>query len=177
MAARGSAPKVSRPLMGGYGVPASLKGAVAWRTAERRFASAHNYWVTTVHPEGRPNSTAVWGVWLGGKFWFSCWTGSRKGRNLALNPACTVTTENGDEAVILEGTAMPVRGRAKLLPMVRAYKKKYDWTMDPDAEGYYVLTPRVGFAFVEHADQFGASATRYRFASSKPRARKARRRD
>jgi hypothetical protein len=164
--------------MQSYGVPAAMKGAVPWVTAEKRFAGAHNYWVATAHPSGRPNVTPVWGVWLDGRFWFSCSLESRKAKNLAWNPGCTITTENADEAVILEGVAERVRGREALLPMTRAYEKKYNWKMDPDADGYFVLTPRVAFAFVEHADKFASSATRYSFSdppaprASKPAARR-----
>jgi len=158
--------------MQSYGVPASMKGAVPWATAEKRFAAAHNYWVTTVHPDGRPNSSAVWGVWLNGKFWFSCSPDARKAKNLQTNPACTVTTDLADDAVIIEGRAEAVRGRARLLPMTRAYEKKYNWTMNPDADGYFVVTPRVAFAFTEHANRFASSATRYTFAGASKRTQK-----
>jgi hypothetical protein len=162
-------PEAVRPQMRGYGVPASMKGAVPWRTAEKRFAKAHNYWVTTVHPDGRPNSSAVWGLWLDGAFWFSCSPTSRKAKNIALNAACTVTTDVADDAVIIEGKAAPIKGRAKLAPFVRAYKRKYDWDMDPASPGYFIVTPRVAFAFTEHADRFASSATKYEFAAAKRR--------
>jgi hypothetical protein len=157
-------PKISRPNMESYGIARGARGMKPWSWAQRRLAQAHNYWVNTVHPDGRPNSTAVWGLWLDGKFWFSCSTGSRKAKNLASDPRCTITTERADEAVIVEGSAAPVRGRAKLLPFVRAYKKKYDWDMDPDGEGYFMVTPRVAFVFVEHPGQFATTATRYEFS-------------
>jgi hypothetical protein len=149
--------------MPGYGIHRHAAGLKPWSWAEKRLKQAHNYWIATVHPDGRPNSSAVWGLWLEGQFWFSCATNSRKARNLARNPACTITTERADEAVIVEGVASPVSGRDKLAPFVRAYKRKYDWPMDPDAEGYFVVTPRLAFAFIEHADQFQKTSTRYDF--------------
>jgi hypothetical protein len=155
--------------MRAYGVPHALKGTLSWAWAEKRFASAHNYWVSTVDPEGRPHASAVWGLWLDGKFWFSCSPASVKAHNLAHNPFCVITTERADEAVIIEGRAAAVRGRAELLPFVRAYKRKYDWEMDPAADGYFAVTPQLGFAFIEHSDRFSSSATRYRFAGRAPR--------
>jgi hypothetical protein len=149
--------------MRAYGVPASMKGTQPWARTRKRFAEAHNYWVTTVHPDGRPNSSAVWGLWLDGAFWFSCSPGSRKAKNLSLNPECTVTTDDAEQAVILEGRALQVQGPARLLPFVRAYKKKYDWDMDPASPGYFIVTPRVAFAFTEDADVFARSATKYVF--------------
>ena len=74
-----------------------------------------------------------------------------------------VTTERADEAIIIEGTAAPVRGRAKLMDFVRRYKKKYDWDMNPEADGYFIVTPHTAFAFTEHGDEFGKTATRYEF--------------
>jgi hypothetical protein len=159
--------------MRGYGVPDAPLGLRSWAWARKRFNASHNYWVTTVRPDGRPSSSAVWGMWLHGAFWFSCAANSRKALNLARNPACTVTTEQADEAVILEGTAAPVRGRSNLLDFVRAYKKKYNWDMNPDAEGYFIVTPHVGFAFVEHAGQFAKTATRYEFDVSRRPTKKA----
>jgi hypothetical protein len=149
--------------MSSYGVPVSMTGTQPWARAQKRFAASHNYWLSTVHPDGRPSATAVWGVWLDGKLWFSCSTDSRKAKNLASNPACVVTTDQAEDAVIVEGHAAPVRGRVKLLPMVRAYKKKYAWDMNPDGAGYFIVTPRVAFAFTERADQFAKTATRYTF--------------
>jgi len=48
---------------------------------------------------------AVWGLWLDGAFYFSTAARSQKARNLSANPACVVTTESADEAVIVEGVA------------------------------------------------------------------------
>jgi hypothetical protein len=163
-----AAPKASRPRMQSYGVPASMTGAVPWAKAERQFADTHNYWVATVRPDGRPSSTAVWGVWLEGKFWFSCSLDSRKAKNLAWNPGCAITTDQAEEPVIMEGIAERVRGRAALLPMTRAYEKKYNWKMDPDGDGYFVVTPRVAFAFIEASGEFASSATRYEFDDAPP---------
>ena len=47
----------------------------------------------------------VWGVWLDDAFFFSTGRKSRKGQNLAANPACTVANDDGEEAVIVEGVA------------------------------------------------------------------------
>jgi len=82
------------------------------------------------------------------------------------DPRCTVTTEGADHAVIIEGRAAPVKGRERLAPFVRAYKRKYAWDLQPDAEGYFAVTPSRAFAFIESAEEFGASATRYDFPAS-----------
>ena len=40
----------------------------------------------------------VWGVWLGGRLWFSSGGRSRKARNLDADPRCTTTTDDGAES-------------------------------------------------------------------------------
>ncbi len=36
----------------------------------------------------------VWGVWLHGRLWFSSANGSRKARNLTVQPWCSVATDD-----------------------------------------------------------------------------------
>ena len=78
-------PKVSRPLMQGYGLPKDKKGLLPWKWAEQRLKQSHNYWITTVKPERAPHTMVVWGLWLDGAFLFSTGSQSRKARNLAEN--------------------------------------------------------------------------------------------
>ena len=102
----------------------------------------------------------VWGVWLDDAFYFSTGRKSRKGRNLAANPACTVTNDEGEEAVIVEGSAEEVKDAAALERVAAAYKKKYK--MDPRSMGepIFVVRPRTVFGFIE--ESFPKSATRWR---------------
>ena len=99
--------------MPGYGIPKTKKGLLPWKWAEQRLRKSHNYWITTVKPDGSPHVMVVWGLWLDGAFLFSTGSQSRKARNLAQNPRCVVCTEAAEEAVIVEGIAeivdVPVR--------------------------------------------------------------------
>ena len=83
-------PKVGRPQMPGYGIPETRKGLLPWKWAEQRLQKSHNYWITTVKPDGSPHVMVVWGLWLDGAFLFSTGSQSRKTRNLAKNPRCVV---------------------------------------------------------------------------------------
>ena len=47
----------------------------------------------------------VWGAWVDGMFFFHSHPGTRKARNLAVNPAIVVHLECGDDVVIVEGEA------------------------------------------------------------------------
>src|SRR5271154_6291349 len=102
---RKTLPKASRPLMPGYGMPKTAKGLLPWKWAEQRLKKSHNYWITTVRPDGSPHTMVVWGLWHDGRFLFSTGGQSRKAKNLAQNPHCIIATENAAEAVIVEGEA------------------------------------------------------------------------
>ena len=108
----------------------------------------------------RPHVMPLWGVWVDDAFYFSTGRTSRKGQNLAANPACTVTNDDGMEAIIVEGQAKEVKAPAELEKMAAAYKKKYK--MDPRGmnEPIFKLAPAKVFAFIEKS--FPKSATRWK---------------
>jgi len=156
-------PRASRPHMPDYGLAEPGEGLLAWSWAVERLERTRNYWVATTRQDGRPHAAAVWGVWIDGAFVFSTATGSRKARNLARNASCVVCTESAEEAVTIEGTASPVRDDETLASFRRVYKEKYDWPMDDVVEGVYRVAPRTVFGFIEHANQFSKTATRWQF--------------
>jgi nitroimidazol reductase NimA-like FMN-containing flavoprotein (pyridoxamine 5'-phosphate oxidase superfamily) len=155
--------------MPGYGIldANSGKGLLPWSWAVERLTNAHNYWVATTQPDGRPHLMAVWGIWLDDCFYFSTGRQSRKARNLSLNPRCTVSTERADQAVIVEGVAREVTGRPALSRVCKLYEKKYGWDMSQGAEPFFALRPRVAFGFIESiedCDDFIGTATRWVFS-------------
>jgi general stress protein 26 len=164
---RTAKPKASRPDMPGYGLPEGTKGLLPWRWADQRLKKSHNYWITTVKPDGSPHTMVVWGLWMDGRFLFSTGSKSRKARNLARNPKCVLCTELANEAVIVEGIAAiaAVDSRRKMLP---AYERKYKFDMgkmEDDIlsmqEPVFVVRPKLVFGLSEKA--FQSKATRWRF--------------
>ena len=164
---RTSEPKASRPLAQGYGFPKGTKGLLPWSFAERRLKKSHNYWITTVKPDGCPHMMVVWGLWQDGRFLFSTGSKSRKARNLAANPRCIVANEKAEEAIIVEGIAemADVAARRKFLP---PYEKKYKFdmsTMKDDIlsmkEPVFAVRPSVVFALWEK--HFQSKSTRWEF--------------
>src|ERR1700751_1837537 len=98
-------PQTRRPYAAGYGFPKGKKGLLPWSWAEQRLKKSHNYWITTVRPDGSPHVMVVWGMWQDGRFLFSTDSKSRKAQNLEKNPHCVVANEQAHEAVIVEGIA------------------------------------------------------------------------
>jgi hypothetical protein len=162
-----SSPQPSRPHMPGYGLPEGDKGLLRWSWAEQRLKKAHNYWITTVKPDGSPHTMVVWGLWQDGRFLFSTGSKSRKARNLAENKNCVVCTEHAHEAVVVEGIAelADVSARRKFLPV---YERKYRFSMKgmkddilSMKEPVFAVHPRVVFGLLEK--HFQSKSTRWKF--------------
>jgi hypothetical protein len=98
-----------------------------WEDVETRIDAAQWYWLTTVHPSGRPHTRPVLAVWTDGVL---CTTSSRaaqKGRNLHRDPRCSVAIMDDDMHIVLEGTASPVESGPDLERVAEAYRAKYNW--------------------------------------------------
>ena len=158
-----SQPKADRPFAPGYGIVGAEdgKGLLPWAWVDRKMNHCRTFWLATIHAsQGRPHVMPVWGVWLDDAFFFSTGSKSRKGQNLAANPACTIANDDGEEAVVVEGLATPVNDAVALERIANAYKKKYK--MDPRSMGepIFIVRPRVVFGFIEKT--FPKSATRWK---------------
>src|SRR5947209_1021823 len=140
---------VSRPFAPGYGLAEGQKGLLPWSWVTKQLRKCRTFWIATVHPEGRPHVMPVWGVWTDDTFYFSTGRTSRKGRNLAANSACTITNDNAEEAVIIEGSAQEVTDSIELKRMAAAYLKKYK--IDPRSmkEPIFAVRPVTVFGFIE----------------------------
>ena len=162
-ARRRAIPKPSRPVMPeGYQLKKG-PGFLPWSGLDEQFARAHNYWVATCRPDGRPHVMPVWGVWADGMFTFSTDRFSRKARNLASNPGIVVHLESGDEVGILEGVAEEVTDRKLLAKIDDVFEAKYGMrvsTIQGDVV-IYGMRPRVAFAWREK--DFNVVATRWVF--------------
>jgi PPOX class probable F420-dependent enzyme len=162
---RSRPPRAGRPAFPkDYGLSArSRTGLLPWTWARRRLVRAHNYWISTTRPDGRPHAMPIWGLWLDETFLFSTSRRSRKALNLRRRPQAVVHLESGDQTVILEGRVREVRDPRVLARYADGYHAKYRFRPDPadGANVTYTLRARVGFAWRER--DFPDSATRWRF--------------
>jgi len=161
-------PVADRPVMPGYGVlPAAAGGGLlTWAETERRLTVSHDYWCATVWPDGRPHVMPVWGVWHAGALWFSSGLRSRKARNLAADPRCSLATDDALHPAVLEGRAERVVDPDRIDGFRRAVNAKYDAGiaadfLDPAVNGTYAVAPRRVIALSE--DDFAGSPTRWTF--------------
>lgn len=158
-----SQPPADRPFAPGYGIVGQSegKGLLSWTWVARKLNSCRTFWLTTIHAShGGPHTMPLWGVWLDDAFFFSTGRKSRKGQNLAVNRACTITNDDGAEAVIIEGQAAEITDASALDRIAAAYKKKYK--MDPRSmkEPIFAVRPTKVFGFIEKS--FPKSATRWK---------------
>jgi hypothetical protein len=165
--ARAATPKPSRIDARGYGFPEGKKGLLPWGWAEQRLKKSHNYWVTTVRPDGSPHTMVVWGLWQDGRFLFSTGSKSRKTRNLEANPKCVVCTEHAHEAIIVEGVA-DIADEAARRKFLAPYERKYKFDMSSMKgdilamkEPVFAIRPQVVFALWEK--HFQEKSTRWKF--------------
>lgn len=160
--------RASRPHMPGYGIgPAeSGTGLLPWSWAEERLTRSTFFWLATVGAGGRPHVMPVWAVWSEGAAWFSSGLRSRKARNLAADPRCTLTTDDALEPVIVEGDAERVTDLDRLAGFMAALDAKYETDYgaefaDPAVNGVWRVAPDRAFGLVE--DDFTGSPTRWTF--------------
>jgi hypothetical protein len=162
-------PVADRPVMPGYGVLPAAEGSglISWAETERRLGVSHEYWCATVWPDGRPHLMPVWGVWHEGALWFSSGLRSRKARNLAADPRCSLATDDPLHPAVLEGQAERVVDGSRIEGFRRAVNAKYDSGitadfLDPAVNGTYAVHPRRVIALTE--DDFSGSPTRWTFS-------------
>jgi pyridoxine/pyridoxamine 5'-phosphate oxidase len=166
-----SGPVADRPFMPGYGILAADAGSglIPWAEAQRRLTVSHDYWCATVRSDGRPHVMPVWGVWLADRLWFSSSLGSRKARNLHDDPRCTMTTDDAQNPVVVDGAAERVTDAERIAAFVAAVNAKYDADMtvefqDPAINGTFAVRPVTVIAMTH--DDFTGSPTRWRLGSS-----------
>lgn len=115
--------------------------------AEERLRSEEVVWMTTVRPDGQPQSVPVWFLWDGDSFLIYSRPGARKLKNIESNPRINLNLNSnptGGDVARAEGTAEVV-GDAPPATEVGPYLEKYREAIarigfDPDgfAEAYSV---------------------------------------
>ena len=78
-------------------------------------------WLSTVNEDGSPHVTAVGALWLDGTFWFQTGAGTRKGRNVARDPRCSIAASIRDTDVVIEGDATRVTEPGAVARIAKAW--------------------------------------------------------
>jgi len=89
----------------------------------------------TVFPDGRPHAAAVGAMWIDGAWYVVSGPGTRKSRNLASNPACTLTAKLPGIDVVFSGEANRVTDPQEL-QRVASFYSEAGWPATVDGEGF-----------------------------------------
>jgi hypothetical protein len=93
----------------------------------------HTCWLATINSDGTPHLNGVGALWSDGAFWFETGKTSRKGRNLARDPRCTLTLATKEFDLVAEGEAHKVTDKATVAKMASLWAE--DWPCRVDDSG------------------------------------------
>ena len=120
---------------------AAVADKLAARSApDREATNSRTTWLATVNEDGSPHVTPVGALWLDGVFWFQTGAGTRKGRNVARDPRCSVAVSVRDADVIIEGTAVRVTEPGALARVARGWADN-GWPAEVDPSGSGITAP------------------------------------
>jgi hypothetical protein len=93
------------------------------------------FFLGTVRPDGRPHAAGVGALWLDGVFYFTSGPAARKARNLAANPACTLSVRLEGIDLICEGEAFRVTDQPTLAEVARLYRES-GWPAEVEGDAF-----------------------------------------
>jgi PPOX class probable F420-dependent enzyme len=94
----------------------------------------HTCWLATINADGSPHVTGVGALWVDGSFWFETGGSTRKGRNLARDPRCTLSVAAHDFDVVVEGCAERISEPATVAAMAARWAAE-GWPATVDESG------------------------------------------
>ena len=136
----------------------------------------HSTWLATINPDGSPHVTGIGAMWVDGAAWFVTAESTRKGRNLARDPRCSLSVATQEFDLVFEGDAHKVTDRATVSAMCDVFHDD-GWPCRLDDSGLaltaefsapsagpppwhvYSVTPRAATAL----NMEPSGATRWRF--------------
>jgi PPOX class probable F420-dependent enzyme len=81
----------------------------------------HTCWLATIDRDGSPHVTGIGALWVDGEFVFETGATTRKGRNLARDPRCTVSVATLEFDLVVEGVARRVTDPATVAAMAERW--------------------------------------------------------
>jgi hypothetical protein len=94
----------------------------------------HTCWLATVNQDGSPHVTGIGALWAEGAFWFETGAGTRKGKNLARDPRCTLSVATQEFDLAVDGEARRVTDGATVAAMAERWAE-HGWPARVDETG------------------------------------------
>lgn len=102
--------------------------------------NARTTWLTTLDADGSPHVTPVGALWVDGSFWFQTGATTKKARNVARDPRCSVAVSLRDADVVVEGDAERVIEPSALARVAEAWANQ-GWPAKVDDSGSGITAP------------------------------------
>jgi hypothetical protein len=100
-------------------------------------ATAHvNFFLGTVRPDGRPHAAGIGALWHDGDLYLVSGPETRKSRNLAANPACTISVHLEGIDLVLEGEAHRVTDPPTLERLAQRYRDEGGWPAEVQGDAF-----------------------------------------
>jgi pyridoxamine 5'-phosphate oxidase-like protein len=124
-----------------YGTP-----LIDWARVEERLARGleqapgttgpgrHTCWLATINDDGTPHLTGIGALWVSGAFFFETGETTRKGRNLARDPRCSLSVATQEFDLTVDGAATMVEDRAVVADMAARWAAE-GWPASVDDSG------------------------------------------
>ncbi|WP_369137727.1 pyridoxamine 5'-phosphate oxidase family protein [Modestobacter versicolor] len=131
----------TRNLAERYGTP-----LIEWTRVEDRLARGlqqapgsdgpgrHTCWLATTNDDGTPHLTGIGALWVGGAFFFETGETTRKGRNLARDPRCSLGVATREFDLVVDGPATIVDEPAVVADMAARWADE-GWPARVDESG------------------------------------------
>jgi hypothetical protein len=118
-----------------YGFPALPWSRPRDLLAARQSESGLTFFLGTSRPDGRPHAAGIGALWLDGDIYFTSGPATRKARNLAANPRCTISARLDGIDLVLEGQATRVTDRPTLEQVAGLYRDA-GWPAEVDGDAF-----------------------------------------
>jgi hypothetical protein len=102
--------------------------------------NSRSTWLSTTNQDGSPHVTPVGALWLDGAYWFQTRASTRKGRNVARDPRCSIAVSVNGADIIVEGDAARVTEPGAVARAAKAWADQ-GWPAEPDASGQGITAP------------------------------------
>ena len=77
----------------------------------------HTCWLATIDADGSPHVTGIGAIWVDDRFWFETGDRTRKARNIARDPRCTLSISTHEFDLVVEGEARKITDPATVAAM------------------------------------------------------------
>jgi hypothetical protein len=94
----------------------------------------HTGWLATSDGDGSPHLTGIGAAWVDGSFVVETGPATRKGRNLARDPRCTLSVATREFGLVVEGTAARITDPAVVADLAARWRAD-GWPAEVDESG------------------------------------------